>query len=76
MKRATQTFHAAGGRTVAEGSLFDDKEPVVREYPAMFEDADAAALRLLDEPPVFRAVAPAVEQATAAPGEKRSVKRP
>lgn len=76
MMRATQTFHAAGGRTVVEGSLFDDKEPVVREYPAMFEDADAAALRLLDEPPVFRAVAPAVEQATAAPGEKRSVKRP
>lgn len=76
MMRATQTFHAAGGLTVVEGSLFDNKGPVVREYPAMFEDADAAALRLLDEPPVFRAVAPAVEQATAAPGEKRSVKRP
>ena len=78
MQRAIQTFHAPGGLTVVEGSLFDDKEPVVREYPAMFEDADVAALRLTDAPPVFRAVAaPVVEQATAAPGEKRStVKRP
>lgn len=76
MKRAITTFHAAGGLTVVEGSLFDDKETVCREYPSLFEDADAAALRLLEESPVFRAVAPAVEQATAAPGEKRTAKRP
>jgi hypothetical protein len=76
MKRAITTFHAAGGLTVAEGSLFDDKDKVCREYPALFEDADTAALRLMEEPPVFRAAPAAVEQATAAPGEKRSVKRP
>lgn len=76
MKRAITTFHAAGGLTVVEGSLFDDKDKVVREYPALFEDATDAALRLLEQPPVFRAVAPAVESATAAPGEKRSAKRP
>jgi hypothetical protein len=76
MKRAIETFHVAGGSTVVEGSLFDDKEPVVREHPSMFEDAEAAALRLLETSPVFRAAAPVVEQATAAPGEKRSVKRP
>ena len=70
MKRALTTFHAAGGRTVVEGSLFDDKEPICREYPALFEDAEAAALRLTEESPVFRAVAPAVEQATAAVAEK------
>lgn len=76
MKRAITTFHAAGGLTVVEGSLFDDKEPVVREYPALFEDTEAAALRLMEQPPAFRAVAPIVESATAAPGEKRSTKRP
>lgn len=77
MKRAITTFHAAGGLTVVEGSLFDDAEPIVRQFPDLFEDADAAALRLMEQPPVFRAtVAPAVEQATAAPGEKRSTKRP
>lgn len=76
MKRAIATFHAAGGLTVAEGSNFDDKDPVVREYPALFEDVETAALRLLEQPPVFRAVAPVIESATAAPGEKRSAKRP
>jgi hypothetical protein len=76
MKRAISTFHAAGGLTVAEGSLFDDKDAVVRDHPTLFEDAEAAALRLMEQPPVFRAVAPAVEQATAVPGEKRSTKRP
>ena len=76
MKRAITTFHIAGGATVVEGSLFDDKEPVVRAHPTMFEDADVAAARLAEVSPVFRAVAPSVEQATAAPGEKRSVKRP
>jgi hypothetical protein len=76
MKRAITTFHAAGGLTVVEGSLFDDKDAVCREYPALFEDAEAAAVRLTERPPVFRASAPAVEQATAVPGEKRSVKRP
>lgn len=75
MKRAITTFHVAGGLTVVEGSLFDDADPVVRERPALFEDAEAAALRLMEQPPVFRASAAPVEQATAAPGEKRSVKR-
>jgi hypothetical protein len=76
MKRAITTFHAAGGLTVVEGSHFDDKDAVVREYPALFEDVEAAALRLMEQPPVFRAVPPAIEQATAVPGEKRSTKRP
>jgi hypothetical protein len=75
MKRAITTFHLAGGLTVVEGSLYDDKEPVVREHAALFEDAESAALRLLDEPPTFHAT-PVVEQATATPGEKRTTKRP
>lgn len=76
MKRATTTFHVAGGLTVVEGSLFDDKEQIVRAHPTLFEDADSAAARLQEGSPVFRALDRSVEQATAAPGEKRSVKRP
>lgn len=75
MKRAVTTFHAAGGLTVTEGSLFDDNDKVCREYPALFEDAELAALRLTDVPPVFRAVSPVVEQATANPGEKRAARK-
>jgi len=73
MKRATTTFHAAGGLTVVEGSLYDDKDAVVCKHPELFEDAAAAALRMTDQPPVFRARP--VEQATAAPGEKRDTRR-
>lgn len=73
MKRAICTFHGAGPVTVIEGALYDDKAPIVSRFPAMFEDAAEAQARLAAaaEPVVFRAV----EQATAAPGEKRSTPR-
>lgn len=60
--RATQTFHHARG-TVAEGEIFDSAHPVPVKFRTLFEPMD------IEE---ASAVAPVVESATAAPGEKRS----
>lgn len=57
--RARSSF-AALGRIVTIGTVLDTSDPIVRQYPALFE-ADASA--------------PVVEQATAAPGEVRTTPR-
>lgn len=49
-----------GQRLVREGDIVSSDDPVVRKHAALFE-------------PI---VAPIVEQATAAPGERRTVTRP
>jgi len=56
---ARTSFHA-NGRFVAEGEEVDAKDQIVKGREALFGPADDA---------------PAVEQATAAPGEKRTTTR-
>lgn len=53
--------------TVAGGSLWEDDAEVVRRYPDLFEEPGAPER-------VAVAQSPDVEQATAAPGEKRAAK--
>jgi hypothetical protein len=65
MKRAIDTYFGADGHHVDGGELREDKDPTVIAYPQWFEDAPAS----------IRNASPVVESATAAPGEKRSVKR-
>jgi hypothetical protein len=48
---------------VRQGDLYEDDDPLVRAYPAQFEAVVATHGR-------------SVEQATAAPGEARNVRRP
>lgn len=65
IKRCRESFaYFAGGapHVIHAGELFNDDDPVVTKHPTSFEDVDAHVSN--------RA---AVEQATAAPGEKRSV---
>ena len=50
-------------RVLRPGDLVDDKDPAVQKAPQYFESAEANA---------FRATERAVEQATAAPAEKRA----
>ena len=52
--------------TIQAGTAWDASDPVVRAYPGLFSD-DARYLRRSTERPV--------EQATAAPGEKRRTRR-
>lgn len=58
--RATQTFFW-GQRIIALGDIVQPDDPVLRKHSSLFEPVIAPA---------------GVEQATAAPGEKRSVRRP
>lgn len=76
MKRAKTTFFGPDNLTVVEGSLFDDKSPVVRNWPDLFEDAEVARDRTAATPPTFGPAdfAHLVEDATARPG-RRSSKR-
>jgi len=53
-------------RVVRAGDLVDDKDPLVKGREHMFETVDANVARVSDR---------SVEQATSAPGEKRSVRR-
>lgn len=57
-------------RVLRAGDLVDEKDPCVKKCPDRFERVEATAERLrgVYDPPV--------EQATAAPGEKRSVAKP
>ncbi len=67
---ATQTIHTANG-TIVKGQRVNTKEAVVKDAaPGLFV-SDAVAAESY-EPVVHRAV----EAATAAPGETRSVKKP
>ncbi len=59
MLRSLVTFHA-NGRTISDGELVDPKDPIVKGREALFEKAESA---------------PVVEQATAEPGARRSVRR-
>ncbi len=70
---ATETFFVAskkgGLQAVQEGSSLDEKDPIVRNNPAKFLPAE----EWLDgQSRVFTYV----EATTAAPGEKRAVKKP
>jgi hypothetical protein len=65
---ARETF-VAGSITVAAGSYWPGDDPVVKAFPNLFtEDPIGLSYSVQPKP------AP-VEQATAAPGEKRAVKR-
>ena len=65
------SFDAPGGAQVnlRRGQLFPDDHPFVKGREHLFEPADDVAARSADSP------AAAVETATAAPGERRSVAR-
>lgn len=54
-------------RVVRAGDLVDEKDPLVKGREQWFESVDANVGRMTDR---------SVEQATAAPGEKRSSRRP
>lgn len=62
-------FYGVAGQ-LTEGDLWDADDPVVREHPDWFSD---------DLEPIIRRSVPKVEspveQATAAPGEKRPTRR-
>lgn len=64
MARVARTTFASGHMVVHEGRVFRDDDPVVVEFPTMFVDVDEW----------LRVDAP-VEQATAAPGERKRVRR-
>jgi len=57
-------------RTIAAGDLVDEKDPAVKKAPQYFEPVEATSARATARR------AGGVEQATAAPGEKRSVVKP
>ena len=65
MKRATEVFFPGEGAPVYPDVIFADDHPYVLSYPSMFVDVEVV------EAPTKRRSAP-VEQATAAPGEKRT----
>lgn len=59
MLRALTTFHACG-RLITIGELVEASDPIVKGREALFAQDDST---------------PVVEQATAAPGEKRRARR-
>lgn len=59
---AVTSFAAPGRRVIREGQVLAGDDPLVSAHPSYFVPADVAAERQ-------------VEQATAAPGEKRTVSR-
>lgn len=63
-KRAKSSFVTASNppRVVRSGALFQDSDPVIQGREGLFEDVDDYIERLKGP-----------EQATAAPGEKRSI---
>lgn len=77
--RARETFFAAtkSGQTrqVVEGEIFDMKDPLVKGREHLFVAVKVASIAASNAA-VSRAAEPAVEQATAAPGEKRAVAVP
>ena len=68
---ATQTIHLAGGVSIVKGQRVNTKEAVVKNAAAGLFVSDAVAAESY-EPVTHRAV----ESATAAPGETRSVVKP
>ena len=77
---AKDTFRVAGFRhVITKGAVFDDDAEVVKSRPELFETPDEYAIR--NRKPTNtaelgkRSMSARVERATAAPGEKRNVKR-
>jgi hypothetical protein len=66
-KDAFAVFVNGAPRMLAAGSLVDDGDQIVADYPANFEDVETF---------VSDRTAAHVEQATAEPGEKRNVRKP
>ncbi len=64
--RARETFFA-GDELVHKGKTADARHPLVKAHPDYWEELDAHIDFDVDDAPV--------EQATAAPGEKRTTKR-
>jgi len=60
--RATSTFHAAGGVTVYQDAIVPGDDPLVRQFPQFFADANDATR------------GDVVHTATARPGEVRGVR--
>lgn len=60
--RARETFHV-GNATIKRGQLVNANDPIVKGREQFFEDPAS-----IDVPPV--------ERATAAPGERRTVRKP
>lgn len=58
---ALTSFVGLDGQTITEGELFAPDDPAVKKWPTLF--APAEPIRMTD--------GPRIEQATAAPGEKR-----
>lgn len=72
MKRATTTFFGPDNVSVVEGSIYDDKSPIVKAWPHLFEDAAEAASRSAAAPPTFGPADFAhLADTTARPGRKR-----
>ncbi|MFD9192989.1 hypothetical protein ACFWCA_32845 [Streptomyces phaeochromogenes] len=73
IKRCVAAFAASVGgtpRMYTVGTLVDSSDPVIKGREALFEDAEAYVSDKAARQ------APQVEQATAGPGERRSVGRP
>jgi hypothetical protein len=66
-KESFAIFVNGAPRMLTAGSLVDDADQVVADYPNNFEDVESF---------VSSRSAPSVEQATAEPGEKRSFRKP
>ena len=64
-----------GPGMVHKGTHWPAGDPVVREHPDMFSDNPRYGLLFSEEPPGYRDLEPAVEQATANPGERRATRR-
>lgn len=75
----TDSVHLPSGATVRvqRGAMVPDTDPLVRARPDLFSDDPRYAPNLLatEVPAEFRDDVP-VEQATAAPGERRNTRRP
>jgi hypothetical protein len=71
MVRAKGYFREMPVVTVREGELWPADDPVVQAHPDWFE----SLVKAKPKPPTAASAAPPVEQATAAPGEKRVTRR-
>lgn len=68
---ATATKHVGSG-VVHKGSHWPADDPIVRDHPDLFSDDARYGMSYSVEPDGYDAP---VEQATAAPGERRAIRR-
>jgi hypothetical protein len=68
----TQTFYSGRPISIVIGQHWPVDDPIVKAFPSMFSDDPRYGLQFTEQPAEERTA----EQATAAPGEKRSTKRP